>query len=127
MELYDSISRENLRVLMTLFYEKAVEDEMLAPFFLDQLGHDLNDEEWIEHIELLADFWLAKIVGENTYRGNFIGAHAKIPHMRKETFARWLEIFSVTADEVYVPEIADVFKKKGNQFAQQFINTKLKI
>jgi len=127
MELYDNISRENLRVLMTLFYEKAVEDEMLAPFFLDQLGHDLKDEEWIEHIELLADFWLAKIVGENTYRGNFIGAHAKIPHMKKETFARWLEIFSVTADEVYVPEVAEVFKKKGNQFAQQFINTKLKI
>lgn len=127
MELYESISRENLRVLMTLFYEKAVEDDVLAPFFVDQLGDDLNDEEWIEHIELLADFWLAKIVGENTYRGNFIGAHAKIPHMKAEAFERWLEIFSVIADQVYVPEVAELFKKKGVQFSQQFIHTKLKI
>lgn len=112
---------------MTLFYEKAIEDEVLAPFFVDQLGHDLTEEEWIEHIELLADFWLAKIVGENTYRGNFIGAHAKIPHMKKETFDVWLDLFAIIADQVYVPEVADVFKKKGQQFAQQFIHTKLKI
>lgn len=112
---------------MTLFYEKAVEDDVLAPFFVDQLGDDLKDEEWIEHIELLADFWLAKIVGENTYRGNFIGAHAKIPHMRVEAFERWLDIFSVTADQIYTPPVADLFKKKGVQFSQQFIHTKLKI
>ena len=112
---------------MTLFYEKAMEDEVLAPFFRDEIGDDLTSEDWIEHIELLADFWLAKILGKNTYYGNFVGAHVKMPHLKRETFTRWLALFSVAADEVYVSKIAEVFKKKGEQFSKQFLTTKKKI
>lgn len=112
---------------MTSFYEKAIDDKVLAPFFIDEIGDNLADEDWIEHIELLADFWLAKILGENTYYGSFVGAHVKMSHLKRETFARWLELFSATADEVYVPDIAEVFKKKGEQFSKQFLNTKKKI
>lgn len=112
---------------MTSFYEKAIEDEILAPFFRDEIGDDLTSEDWDEHIELLADFWLAKILGEDTYYGSFVGAHVKMPHLKKETFDRWLELFSKTADEVYVSELAEVFKKKGLQFSKQFLSTKKKI
>ena len=127
IELQKSITRENLRVLMTSFYEKAIEDDILAPFFIDEIGDDLSSEDWDEHIELLADFWLAKILGEDTYYGSFVGAHVKMPHLKQETFMRWLELFSQTADEVYVSELAEVFKKKGDQFSKQFLNTKKKI
>ena len=112
---------------MTSFYEKAIEDEILSPFFVDEIGDDLSSEDWDEHIELLADFWLAKILGEDTYYGSFVGAHVKMPHLKQETFKRWLELFSQTADEVYVSELADVFKKKGDQFSKQFLHTKKKI
>ena len=125
--LYDSINRENLRVLMTIFYEKAVEDEVLAPYFIDELGDDLEDEDWIEHVDLLADFWLAKILGEDTYGGNFIGTHARIPHIPKEVFDIWLEMFSQVADEVYTSEIAHIFKKKAKQLTLQFLNTNLRV
>lgn len=127
LELHSRINRENLRLLMTAFYERAIEDEMLAPFFINELGENLTDEDWVEHIELLADFWLAKILGEDTYYGNFIGAHAKMPHIKRENYDRWLELFSVTADEVYAPDIAAVFKKKGLQFTKQFLTTDKKI
>jgi hemoglobin len=112
---------------MTSFYEKAIDDEVLAPFFINEISDDLTDEDWKEHIDLLADFWLAKILGENTYYGNFVGAHVKMPHLKRETFARWLELFSATADEVYVTDISAVFKKKGEQFSKQFLNTTKKI
>ncbi|MEA3371556.1 MAG: group III truncated hemoglobin [Campylobacterota bacterium] len=112
---------------MTSFYEKAIEDEGLGPFFTHELGDDIRDDDWIEHIDLLADFWLAKLLGENTYVGNFIGAHIKLTTIDKEHFVSWLELFSQTADEVYVPELAERFKKKGKQFSQEFINSKLKI
>lgn len=112
---------------MTSFYEKAIEDQEIGPFFINELGDDITSEEWIDHIELLSDFWLAKLLGEDTYYGNFIGAHVKMPHIRKESFIRWLELFSVTADEVYVPEIAELFKKKGVQFSKQFETSKKKI
>lgn len=112
---------------MTSFYEKAIEDDVLSPFFIDEIGDDLSSEDWDEHIELLADFWLAKILGEDTYYGSFVGAHVKMPHLKQETFTRWLELFSQTADEIYITEIAEVFKKKGHQFSKQFLNTKKKI
>ena len=112
---------------MTLFYEKAIEDEKIGPFFIHELGDDMTNEDWIHHIDLLADFWLAKILGENTYYGNFIGAHVKLPRMYKEHFVIWLRLFSQTADEVYVPAIAEQFKNKGTQFSQEFLNTNKKI
>lgn len=122
IEFYDDITRENLRVLMTSFYEKAMEDEILSPFFIDEISDDITDEDWNHHIELLADFWLAKMLGEDTYYGNFVGAHVKMPHIKKDSFERWLELFAQTADEVYISEIAEKFKKKGIQFSKQFLN-----
>ncbi|MEN4045107.1 MULTISPECIES: group III truncated hemoglobin [Sulfurimonas] len=113
--------------MMTLFYEKAIEDTILGPYFIHELGDDMQSEEWVEHIDLLADFWLAKMLGQKTYKGNFIGAHIKLPQISRESFDRWLELFSLSVDEVYVSEIAEVFKKKGTLFSQQFINNKLKI
>ena len=112
---------------MTSFYEKAIEDEVLAPFFIDEISDDLADEDWIEHIDLLADFWLAKILGEDTYYGNFVGAHVKMPHIKRESYARWLELFSQTADEVYIPDIAERFKKKAVQLVKEFFTSMKKI
>ena len=112
---------------MTSFYEKAMDDEKLGPFFRHELGDNMEDEDWIEHIDLLADFWLAKILGHNTYVGNFIGAHIKLPRIEKEHFVSWIDLFSKTADEVYTPDIARVFKKKGVEFSKEFMNSKLKL
>lgn len=127
LALYRNIDRDTLWVLMRSFYEKVVEDDRLAPFFIGELGEDIEDEEWDEHIDLLADFWLAKILGHDTYYGNFIGAHAKMPHIRRADYDRWLILFAQTADEVYTPEIASVFKKKGKQFVAQFLTSTKKI
>lgn len=107
---------------MTLFYEKAIQDKVLGPFFIDEIGDDIADEDWIDHIELLADFWLAELLGEKTYKGNFIGAHVKLPHIQKETFTNWLKLFSATADEVYTAEISERFKKRGVLLSKQFID-----
>ncbi|HIC44259.1 MAG TPA: group III truncated hemoglobin [Sulfurimonas sp.] len=127
LELQSSITRENLRVLMTSFYTKAINDDLLGFYFVHELGDDITSEEWIDHVELLADFWLAKILGEDTYYGNFVGAHVKMPLIKKESFARWLDLFSQTADEVYSPEVAAVFKKKAIEFVKEFFTSKKKI
>jgi len=110
---------------MTTFYKKAIVDEEIGPFFTNELGHDLTSEDWIDHIDLLADFWLAKLLGEDTYIGNFIGAHIKLPHIRRESFTRWIELFSATADEIYTTELSKLFKKKGVQFSKEFMSSHL--
>ncbi len=127
IELQSKITRENLTVLMTLFYDKAIKDTILGPYFIHELGDDMQSEEWVEHIDLLADFWLAKMLGEKTYKGNFIGAHIKLPQISRESFDSWLKLFSLSVDEVYAPDIAEAFKKKATLFSLQFINNRLKI
>jgi len=112
---------------MTVFYEKAIKDQDLGPFFINEIGDDISDEDWTHHIELLADFWLAKLLGEDTYYGNFVGAHVKMPHIKRENFARWLELFSQTADEVYAPDTAELFKKKAIELVKEFFNSPKKI
>ncbi len=112
---------------MTSFYEKAIRNEELSPFFIDEIGEDITDEEWVEHIELLADFWLAKLLGEDTYYGNFVGAHVKMPHIKRENYATWLALFSKTADEVYIPEVAERFKKKATELVKEFFTSTKKI
>ena len=112
---------------MTVFYEKAIKDEALAHFFINEISDDITDEDWIHHIDLLADFWLAQLLGKDTYYGNFVGAHVKMPHIQRENYARWLELFSQTADEVYSPDTAKKFKKKAVQLVKEFFTSKKKI
>ncbi|QOY53603.1 group III truncated hemoglobin [Candidatus Sulfurimonas marisnigri] len=121
LELQNSITRKNIKNLMTLFYERAICDKELGPFFIHELGDDIASEDWKEHIELLADFWLAKLLGEKTYKGDLSGAHIRVPHIKKESFMKWIELFSASADEVYVSDISDRFKEKGLLFSEQFM------
>lgn len=122
IELQDTISRENLRILMTSFYKKAILDSELGPYFTNELGDNIEDEDWVAHIDLLADFWLTELLGKDTYVGNFIGAHIKLPHIKKETFSTWIKLFSEAAEEVYVPPLAERFKKHGVLLSKQFIS-----
>ena len=112
---------------MTAFYEKAICDEEIGRFFIDEIGDNIKDQDWTDHIELLADFWLAKLLGEDTYYGNFVGAHVKMPHIKRESYARWLELFSQTADEVYAPDTAELFKTKAVQLVKEFFTSTKKI
>jgi len=121
IELQSSITRENLRILMTSFYKKVLDDEEIGPFFINELGDDITSEDWVEHIELLADFWLAVLLNEGPYWGNPSGAHFGIPHIKRESFMRWIELFSETADEVYIPKISVRFKKEGVEFSNKFM------
>ncbi len=125
--LYETINRENLQILMRDFYQNAILDPEIGHFFFNEFGDDLDTEDWVEHIDLLADFWLAKMLGEDTYYGNFIGAHVKLPRIFASHLDVWLLLFAKSADRVYTPKIADAFKKKANIFSKQFLTTSKKI
>ena len=126
LTLHNKIDRENLILLMTLFYERTLKNETLAPFFTNELGEDMNNDAWQDHINLLADFWLAKLLGQNTYEGNVFGMHTRVPNIRRKSFDIWMELFSLCTDETYTEEVSTMFKDKARLFSEQFI-TFLKI
>jgi len=107
---------------MTSFYVKVIDDKVLAHFFTNELGDDITNKDWTDHIDLLADFWLAKLLGEKTYEGNVFGMHTRVPGIKRESFTRWMELFSVSVDEVYVPKLSKVFKHRAGDFSKQFIS-----
>lgn len=121
MELQSSINEENLKLLMTSFYKKALLDEELGHFFIHELGEDITSEEWVEHIELLVDFWMSKLLNQGDYEGNFVGMHVHIPYIKREDFTKWLELFSQTVDTIYTPKVAEPFKAVGVRLSEKFI------
>ena len=121
MELQHTITRDNLRILMNSFYRKTIDNQELRHFFVHELGEDINNEDWVEHIETLADFWLAILLDEGPYEGNFVGMHIKIPHISRSSFITWMELFGASTDEIYIPILSEQFKNQGMQLSEKFI------
>ena len=109
MKLHHTITQENIETLVTLFYHEAMRDPLIGHFFILELGEDLAGEEWKEHIDLLVNFWSTVLLDKNLYYSDPYGPHFTIVGLEDEHFTRWLELFSLTSDKVYVPQVAAHF------------------
>jgi len=121
LKLQSNITRENIAILVHLFYEKAMRDEQIGEYFIIELGDNMANEEWTEHIELLVNFWATIFLDEERYKGDPYGPHFTMVGLRREDFIKWAKIFEHAANKVYVPHIAKLFKEKGDFYAQEFL------
>jgi hemoglobin len=119
--LHRSITKENIETLVTLFYHKAMKDAQIGHFFVLELGEDIENEEWIKHIDILVDFWASVFLDDPEYSSDPYGPHFTIINLQKEDFVRWMEIFSDTADSVYVADVSQRFKDKGAFYSKEFM------
>ena len=119
--LNNEVTKENLNKMVILFYTNILKDEIVGPFFIEKLGDDLKNDQWVPHIELLTDFWASIALGDTTYRGNPFAPHMQIQNLSRVAFQRWLELFSQTLDKIYVPQIAEQFKQRSNTIAGNFM------
>lgn len=105
-----------------MFYERALHDKKIGNIFLVEFGDDITHEEWVEHIALLVNFWYSVFIDETAYNGDPFGPHFTIVDLKKEHFKPWVDLFTITANEIYVPEIAALFKEKGEFYSELFIH-----
>ena len=96
-------------------------DAQIGHFFVLDLGEDITSEEWTEHIDLLVDFWASVFLGDTLYKSDPYGPHFSIIGLQREDFKRWIELFSESANKVYVPEIANLFREKGISYSKNFM------
>lgn len=122
MELQKTITRENLETLVTLFYHGAMKDDQIGHYFLLELGTDITNYEWVKHIDILIDFWAKVFLDDPLYNSDPYGPHFTIVGLNSDDFTRWVELFSQTADKVYVAEIANEFKEKGIAYSKEFMS-----
>lgn len=115
------LNRTNVNKLVITFYTKALQDEKLAPFFIEHLGDDFTSERWSTHMALLTDFWATLALGVDDYKGAPFPPHAQIEGLDKEAFETWIKLFFVSVDKVFIEEIALKFKEKSSIIASNFM------
>lgn len=115
------LNRENINKLVITFYTAVLENEKLAPFFIEHLGIDMNNETWATHMQLLTDFWSTLVMGVDDYKGFPFPPHAQMSGLDRESFETWIKLFFESVDNVFTEEIASKFKEKSSIIASNFM------
>ena len=108
--------REDVKLLVTKFYEKVRQDEEIGHFFND------NIQDWPEHIENLTDFWETNLLFVQKYKGNPLLVHAQLDKKMDQTitnyhFGIWLRHWIETIDGNFVGENAEKAKQRARNIS----------
>lgn len=111
----DILNRSDIEMLIKLFYQKVLEDDLLSPIFTEKvLIH------WDRHIPLMCDFWENTILYSGTYNGNPMTLHQhlnKVHSIDESHFNRWLVIFNASIDKLFKGANANMAKRKAKKLA----------
>ncbi|TLG72175.1 group III truncated hemoglobin [Methylocystis sp. B8] len=94
------------------FYAKGADDQLLGPIFTAIDGLD-------EHMGIVANFWSKTLLGTDRYQGHPFAAHINLP-IEPQHFARWLELFSESANETLPKKQAEQAIAKAAHMTQCF-------
>ena len=101
----DLDSRENIEAFVDLFYRRILEDEQLAPIFLDVAGIDLA-----VHLPHIKNYLCKLLLGEKNYQRHTMNIHRQLhgkQPLQAGDFQRWLALFNATLDEGFAGERAE--------------------
>lgn len=100
------------RVIST-FYGRAREDEVLGPIFNRAV------DDWDHHIEQITDFWSSILLRTGRYSGRPLNPHLRLP-IEGRHFDRWLELFEQTVREIESEGAADAYMVRARRIADNF-------
>lgn len=107
------ITEDDIGRLVPAFYSRVRADEILGPIFNEAI------EDWPHHLEKLQAFWSSVMLTSGRYKGQPMVAHVRHEqHMTPENFARWLNMWSMTAEELLGPDKAAGFLERAGRIAE---------
>lgn len=106
-----TITPELIEKLVYTFYDQIQKDELLGPIFAAEI------DDWDHHLPKMVDFWSSVILKTRTYHGRPVPAHAKLKGLTAAHFDRWLQMFEQTANDIFIPEHAEMFLYRARQIA----------
>lgn len=110
---YQNITEEALTALVDAFYARVRRDALIGPVF-EGAVHD-----WDEHLPTLQSFWSSVMLGSGRYKGQPIPAHVKLGDaISPAAFARWLQLWRQTTDELLEPGAAVALQEKAERIAE---------
>ncbi|WP_369062419.1 group III truncated hemoglobin [Caulobacter sp. 73W] len=107
------VTESMITALVHAFYAKIRREPELGPIFETAIG-----DHWDEHLAKLCDFWSSILLTTGRYKGAPIPVHLALPKIEGAHFARWLELFSETAEELWSSEAAALVVARANMIAK---------
>lgn len=117
----DLSTRQQIERFVDLFYQRMLQDEQLAPIFVDVAEIDLA-----VHLPHIKNYWCKLLLGEQSYRRHTMNIHRQLHGKRAltpEDFQRWLAFFTTTVDENFAGERAERAKRVAASIAANMENS----
>lgn len=123
--IMDISTREDLHKLVSMFYEKVRQDDLLGDIFNNAIT------DWPPHIEHLTDFWESNIFGVSKFSGNPPRKHKEVDRNEGHTiselhFERWLNIWWSTVNRLFEGPKATEAKERARSIATVLFSIILK-
>ena len=115
---HDIETRADCEQLVRAFYGRALVDPIIGFLFTDVARLDLE-----AHVPRITNFWDTILLGARNYGGGafrpHVELHFKAPLTRGH-FDRWLYLWSMSVDELFEGERAELAKAHANRVAVAF-------
>ncbi len=111
----EPLNDDSISILVDTFYARVRADDLIGPVFNRVVA------DWPEHLAKLKDFWSSVVLSAGRYKGNPMMAHMPIPEMDPEHLERWLSLWEKTLNEIYDPEVVEIFLDKAAMVGERFI------
>ncbi len=111
----DMDSRAQVESFVDAFYAKVLNDDVLAPIFLDVAAIDLD-----VHLPHIKDYWCKLLLGETGYKRHTMNIHRALHSKRTlqtSDYERWLGLFIATVDERFHGSHAERAKRVARSIA----------
>ncbi|WP_313539202.1 group III truncated hemoglobin [Sphingomonas sp.] len=108
-----ALEEGEIRPVVERFYARVRADEALGPVFAAAI------DDWNDHHARLTDFWSSVMLTSGRYKGNPVVLHARHAEaLTPEAFARWLQLWGHTTDEMLPPATAKAMQAKAARIAE---------
>jgi hemoglobin len=117
----DIQNRADVENLVISFYEKVHKEPKLAPVF------EMPEEIWQIHLTRVINFWENWLFQTGSYTGGMMWVHLQANEKHKLTtdlFERWLALWFLTTDGLFMGKNADFVKNKALEIGQ-IMNAKM--
>lgn len=107
----DIVSRKDLELLLRAFYNKALTNPEIGPFFTEVAQIELE-----EHLPHITDFWEQQLFRKGNYKKNVLQIHKELHDKRALKnihFDTWISLFKTTVDENFDGDKAQLIKTRA--------------
>ena len=111
----DIADGRDVACLVSVFYDRVREDDILGPIF-DDVAH----VDWATHLPRMCDFWESVLFARATFKGTPLIAHralARRTPLTSAAFDRWIALFQSTVDDLFAGPMAEHAKNSAARIA----------